>query len=327
MCTRPCPEGPGLAERSPAACAVPVRAAWRAARLPSRVAPGGERHACGPPGGPADACRARGIEALPSPRAGRRRADRRQQATPPQGGPALGGRRRGRGPPPPREERPRPGPSPALSLEDNRGDGSLHPPDRRTGHRRRGRRPTGRAHRGVGRPGCERRGADPAERECERGEQPERPGHPRAATVAAVLYDAVVLPDGLDLPGGFAGDAAPRFVRNAYRHGKPVGGYGLALAWPPSSFQGHGDPGAWRPERTRRHRPPTMARSPSPPTSRPSPRQRPHTATGPARSDGATRGRVRRWRAPRRCPRPAVIPAVRAVVVVVAAACPCAGPR
>ncbi|MGW1225642.1 catalase [Streptomyces sp. NPDC002530] len=41
-------------------------------------------------------------------------------------------------------------------------------------------------------------------------------------TVAAVLYDAVLLPDGAQ----FTEDAVRRFVRNAYRHAKPVGGYG-----------------------------------------------------------------------------------------------------
>ncbi|MGC5360837.1 catalase [Streptomyces sp. DT24] len=41
-------------------------------------------------------------------------------------------------------------------------------------------------------------------------------------TVAAVLYDAVVLPHG----AVFTDDPVRRFVRNAYRHGKPIGGYG-----------------------------------------------------------------------------------------------------
>ncbi|MER5745022.1 catalase [Streptomyces sp. NPDC002225] len=45
-------------------------------------------------------------------------------------------------------------------------------------------------------------------------------------TVAAVLYDAVLLPDGAQ----FTEDAVRRFVRNAYRHGKPVGGYGGGVA-------------------------------------------------------------------------------------------------
>ncbi|MBZ2409661.1 catalase [Streptomyces albidoflavus] len=47
-------------------------------------------------------------------------------------------------------------------------------------------------------------------------------------TVAAVLYDAVVLTDGSRPGEGSDGDAARRFVRNAYRHGKPVAAYGSA---------------------------------------------------------------------------------------------------
>ncbi|MEU0123420.1 catalase [Streptomyces albidoflavus] len=47
-------------------------------------------------------------------------------------------------------------------------------------------------------------------------------------TVAAVLYDAVVLTDGSQPGEGSDGDAARRFVRNAYRHGKPVAAYGSA---------------------------------------------------------------------------------------------------
>ncbi|WAC95958.1 catalase [Streptomyces sp. NA13] len=49
-------------------------------------------------------------------------------------------------------------------------------------------------------------------------------------TVAAVLYDAVVLTDGSEPGDGSDGDAARRFVRNAYRHGKPVAAYGSATA-------------------------------------------------------------------------------------------------
>ncbi|MFF4674031.1 hypothetical protein ACFY1C_30050 [Streptomyces sp. NPDC001279] len=45
-------------------------------------------------------------------------------------------------------------------------------------------------------------------------------------TVAAVLYDAVLLPDGT----GFTDDAVRRFVRNAYRQAKPIGGYGRGSA-------------------------------------------------------------------------------------------------
>ncbi|MHC8561624.1 catalase [Streptomyces albidoflavus] len=47
-------------------------------------------------------------------------------------------------------------------------------------------------------------------------------------TVAAVLYDAVVLTDGSEPGDGSDGDAARRFVRDAYRHGKPVAAYGSA---------------------------------------------------------------------------------------------------
>ncbi|MFD6043439.1 catalase [Streptomyces koyangensis] len=47
-------------------------------------------------------------------------------------------------------------------------------------------------------------------------------------TVAAVLYDAVVLTDGSEPGEDSDGDAARRFVRNAYRHGKPVAAYGSA---------------------------------------------------------------------------------------------------
>ncbi|MFD6831137.1 catalase HPII [Streptomyces sp. TSRI0384-2] len=47
-------------------------------------------------------------------------------------------------------------------------------------------------------------------------------------TVAAVLYDAVVLTGGSEPGDGADGDAARRFVRNAYRHGKPVAAYGPA---------------------------------------------------------------------------------------------------
>jgi catalase len=43
-------------------------------------------------------------------------------------------------------------------------------------------------------------------------------------TVAAVLYDAVVLADGAH----FDGDPVRRFIRNTYRHGKPIGAYGEA---------------------------------------------------------------------------------------------------
>lgn len=45
-------------------------------------------------------------------------------------------------------------------------------------------------------------------------------------TVAAVLYDAVLLPDGAQ----FSDDPVRRFVRNSYRHGKPIGGYGEAVS-------------------------------------------------------------------------------------------------
>ncbi|MFI1105787.1 catalase [Streptomyces melanogenes] len=49
-------------------------------------------------------------------------------------------------------------------------------------------------------------------------------------TVASVLYDAVLLPDGP--PGAcplLAEEAAVRFVRDAYRHGKPIGALGSAV--------------------------------------------------------------------------------------------------
>ncbi|MFK8906160.1 catalase [Streptomyces sp. YS-3] len=50
-------------------------------------------------------------------------------------------------------------------------------------------------------------------------------------TVASVLYDAVLLPDGP--PGDsplLTEEAAVRFVRDAYRHGKPIGALGSAVA-------------------------------------------------------------------------------------------------
>ncbi|MEU8352176.1 MULTISPECIES: catalase [Streptomyces] len=46
-------------------------------------------------------------------------------------------------------------------------------------------------------------------------------------TVASVLYDAVLVPGGPDSALSVAADdAAVRFIRNAYRHGKPIGGLG-----------------------------------------------------------------------------------------------------
>ncbi|MFC5213106.1 catalase [Streptomyces coerulescens] len=49
-------------------------------------------------------------------------------------------------------------------------------------------------------------------------------------TVASVLYDAVLLPGGpADTPGTAADPDAMRFVRDAYRHGKPVGALGSGV--------------------------------------------------------------------------------------------------
>lgn len=49
-------------------------------------------------------------------------------------------------------------------------------------------------------------------------------------TVASVLYDAVLLPPGgLDSGNAAADDAALRFVRSAYRHGKPIGALGASV--------------------------------------------------------------------------------------------------
>ncbi|MFF8614182.1 catalase [Streptomyces sp. NPDC015350] len=122
---------------------------------------------------------------------------------------------------------PTPPPSPALSLESNRGDGSIL--SRRIAvlvtdgieeeQIAAVRDPL--TARGAmveliapqdGRIGTSRGGTVEADRAL--------------STVAAVLYDAVLLPDG----ARFADDPARRFVRNAYRHGKPIGGYGGGVA-------------------------------------------------------------------------------------------------
>lgn len=49
-------------------------------------------------------------------------------------------------------------------------------------------------------------------------------------TVASVLYDAVLLPGGpVDTPPTAADQDAMRFVRDAYRHGKPIGALGSGV--------------------------------------------------------------------------------------------------
>ncbi len=49
-------------------------------------------------------------------------------------------------------------------------------------------------------------------------------------TVPSVLYDAVLLPGGpVGTPPATAAPDAMRFVRDAYRHGKPVGAFGSGV--------------------------------------------------------------------------------------------------
>jgi catalase len=49
-------------------------------------------------------------------------------------------------------------------------------------------------------------------------------------TVASVLYDAVLLPGGpVGTPPAAADPDATRFVRDAYRHGKPIGALGSGV--------------------------------------------------------------------------------------------------
>ena len=132
---------------------------------------------------------------------------------------------------PTEQDTPRPVPSPALSLENNRGDGSIatrqvatlisHGAD------------TGQAD--AMRDALSGQGAVVDMIAPQDGSIIDAEGHEFAVdralpTVASVLYDAVLLPDGgLDSGDPVADDAALRFVANAYRHGKPIGALGSSV--------------------------------------------------------------------------------------------------
>ncbi|AXK33992.1 catalase [Streptomyces armeniacus] len=122
---------------------------------------------------------------------------------------------------------PSPRPSPALSFENNTGDGSISTrqiallvTDGVTADRLSALKDA------LNGQGAMAEALAPHDGTVTGGDGEEVPVDRALPTVAAVLYDAVVVPDGTQLPDDAHGDAARRFVRNAYRHGKAVGGYG-----------------------------------------------------------------------------------------------------
>jgi len=122
---------------------------------------------------------------------------------------------------------PQPDPSPALSIENQRGDGSVSTrqvallvTDGVTG------RQLAALQQALSDQGANAEALAPQDGTVTGSDGQSVPVDRALPTVAAVLYDAVVLPDGVQLPADAHGDAARRFVRNAYRHGKAVGGYG-----------------------------------------------------------------------------------------------------
>ncbi|MFV8132278.1 catalase [Streptomyces syringium] len=133
---------------------------------------------------------------------------------------------------PRRQETPRPTPSPALSLENNKGDGSISTRQVAVlvsdgvdaGHARAVRDALtegGAIVEFIAPRDGEVRAADGAALAVDRA----------LPTVASVLYDAVVLPgNGLGAGDPVSDDLARRFVRGAYRHGKPIGALGASVA-------------------------------------------------------------------------------------------------
>ncbi|MFH8409892.1 catalase [Streptomyces sp. NPDC018019] len=134
--------------------------------------------------------------------------------------------------PPERPNTPQPTPSPALSFENNRGDGSIST-----------RQVAVLVSDGVDaaqtiavRDALTEAGANVELLAPQDGTVQDKDGSTLAVdralpTVASVLYDAVLLPPGgLDSGNAVADDAALRFVRSAYRHGKPIGALGASVA-------------------------------------------------------------------------------------------------
>ncbi|WP_030021853.1 catalase [Streptomyces monomycini] len=133
--------------------------------------------------------------------------------------------------PPERPNTPQPAPSPALSFENNRGDGSIST-----------RQIAVLVSDGVDaaqtiavRDALAEQGAIVELLAPQDGTVQDKDGSTLAVdralpTVASVLYDAVLLPPGgLDSGNAAADDAALRFVRSAYRHGKPIGALGASV--------------------------------------------------------------------------------------------------